>query len=394
MTNVKKVEGQNIHMNAHAAKVIARGDKRVGTLQLNNVAIVPNTTADIVSVSKFCRDRHKTHGGIVKVILDHDGGAIHDNGQRTKIDIGRNGLYTINATDEHNKAYLTAKADSQHHGDLPWIFGDTVEANTPMPAPGDDNASVDCDMLATSGLEDRITEWMAGEATTEDIIDFIHGPGHYHLDKIKTMIRFGRINLPPPLNKEILSWKQHLSRTSCPLTSGTKVHPRRRKRETGLKDPPWTGDLTGPAPVRTHQGHRWGNQVVAPSGMGFFNTQAKKKSTTASYKDNQRRWEAVEGKKMRVHSSDRGTEYTGNKFRKLMIKRGVVQNFSAPGSSAGVTEKRIREVQEKGGANMRTSGAPESMWGEAHTHANDTINMTPSEAAGLDGKKSLGKRNR
>ena len=69
-------------------------------------------------------------------------------------------------------------------------------------------------------------------------------------------------------------------------------------------------------------------------------------------------------------------------------RNGILQTFTAPNSSAGVAENRIRLLQERSRAALNQAGAPESMWAEAINYSNQAKDMMPSQGESHDGRST------
>jgi hypothetical protein len=236
-------------------------------------------------------------------------------------------------------------------------------------------------------LRETIEQWEADEVTTEEVSKFIHNFSHASVGNIHDWLRHGDIAAPDALRAELLRINE-IECNSCALFADQKKHPQKGARKHDLDHlPKFTSDLSGPFPVRTLHGHRWMSMCVSDKGMSFIALHRKKSNTATVYKTNMREWGARARQKWRgsVHESDPGGEYSGKQFRKLMRKRGVIQRFTAPDTSAGVAERRIRTVTEKGLASWHQSGAPPSFKGEAFKHANVAVNWQPSNAKGHEG---------
>ena len=189
--------------------------------------------------------------------------------------------------------------------------------------------------------------------------------------------------MPEAKRKAILALKGRVPCEACDLANAKQKHP--RSKAIGVRDT-WTADVSGPFPTRTPSGNRWFCVWTSPSGRSFVSFHRKKSQTLDALRENKKIWEMRAKNKMVALRSDRGVgEFRNKRMRRYCARHGILQTFTAPDSSAGVAENRIRLLQDRGRASMNQAGAPESMWAEALNYANQVKDMMPSQGELHDG---------
>jgi hypothetical protein len=179
--------------------------------------------------------------------------------------------------------------------------------------------------------------------------------------------------MPEAKRKAILALKGRVPCEACDLANAKQKHP--RSKAIGVRDT-WTADVSGPFPTRTPSGNRWFCVWTSPSGRSFVSFHRKKSQTLDALRENKKIWEMRAKNKMVALRSDRGVgEFRNKRMRRYCARHGILQTFTAPDSSAGVAENRIRLLQDRGRASMNQAGAPESMWAEALNYANQLLQV-------------------
>lgn len=89
--------------------------------------------------------------------------------------------------------------------------------------------------------------------------------------------------------------------------------------------------------------------------------------------------------------TDRGGEYTSTKFEAWCKEKGITHSLTAPNSSCGPAETKIRTIKRLARSYLNTScgfedGAGDFLWDEACAYANDVTLMMPSRVPHLEGR--------
>jgi uncharacterized membrane protein YgcG len=219
---------------------------------------------------------------------------------------------------------------------------------------------------------------------THTTMELLHvALGHMSLGKLKTLVRQGTIILPAEMRKEALALKQ-LPCGACALATGTKKHTSNNPRRH-LGVPEWVLDVTGPFRVATPRGERWCNMAVSPKGLVFPAMMKKKRHPEKVLKRNKAGYEVRANEPIKAARTDLGPEYVNARFKRTAARLKIHLRHTAPDSSAGPAENRIRYVQEKAKAMMEEAKAPPRFIGEAIYYAADCLNFQPSEGGDRDG---------
>jgi transposase InsO family protein len=175
---------------------------------------------------------------------------------------------------------------------------------------------------------------------------------------------------------------------ACSLSKATKKHPRPIVRPTEW----WTGDASGPF-RRSFTGNKWFFQWADPAGWGYVGFGKAKSEATRDLRANKKIWERDYGAEITHLRTDRGGEYSSAAFKAWAASAGITLQFTAPDSSAGVAERKIRTVQERGRAfanyAAEQGGLPtntyEYFWDEQIAYAQQVDWMLPSAVPRLNG---------
>jgi hypothetical protein len=209
---------------------------------------------------------------------------------------------------------------------------------------------------------------------------------HGSLGDLQDLVRQGAVEMPDKKRTAILAMKGRVPCDACDEANVQQKHPRHKK--IGVRDF-WTADVSGPFPTRTASGNRWACVWVSPPGRSFVTFHRKKNQTLDALRENKKVWEIRAKCKMTHLRTDRGVgEFRNKRMRRYCGRHGIIQSFTAPDSSAGAAESRIRVLQDKARASMNQSGAPESMWAEAINYANQAKDMLPSQGEEHDGRST------
>lgn len=157
----------------------------------------------------------------------------------------------------------------------------------------------------------------------------------------------------------------------------THAGPRLSEKE-GRKVGRWTVDVSTSWPWPVFGRSRCFSVFVAPNNKGVF---AVKQNTIgevlAVLAANKERWERVTGEPMLILGSDGGGENRGGLFTAYCEEHKIVQDFTAPGSSAGQSETYIGVLQDHLRAALNRADLPESYWAEALNACTRALDMMP-----------------
>jgi hypothetical protein len=154
----------------------------------------------------------------------------------------------------------------------------------------------------------------------------------------------------------------------------------------------WTGDASGPFP-RSFLGNTWLFSWVDPAGWGEVNFGKQKSEATRGLRANKKLWERDYGAEITHVRTDRGGEYSSAMFKAWAASVGITLQHTAPDSSAGVAERKIRTLQERGKAfgnhACEQAGLPtgtfDYFWDEQISYAQQVDWMLPSAIPRLNG---------
>jgi hypothetical protein len=175
---------------------------------------------------------------------------------------------------------------------------------------------------------------------------------------------------------------------ACGLSKSTKKHPKPINRPVEW----WTSDASGKF-RRSFLGNFWMFVTVDPAGWGYTHFGRSKSEATRDLRANQTIWERDYGAKITHHKSDRGGEYSSAAFKEWASSVGITLEFTAPNSSAGPAERKIRTIQERGkamGNHAAIEGGLEPdtfnyFWDEQCAYAQQVDWMMPSSNPRLAG---------
>lgn len=168
----------------------------------------------------------------------------------------------------------------------------------------------------------------------------------------------------------------------------TKKHTRNIDRKVTW----WTADASGPF-QRSMMGNRWFFPVVHPDTwceVGFGRTKAEAERYIMQHRA---LWEKESGIDMNELRTDRGGEWMSSHFQAWCAEVGMKRSFTAPDSSSGRAENKIKTLQGRARAFCNAAAAKghldlttyDYLWDEAIHYANQVDWMMPSSSPALDG---------
>nr|GEZ83500.1 zinc finger, CCHC-type [Tanacetum cinerariifolium] len=137
------------------------------------------------------------------------------------------------------------------------------------------------------------------------------------------------------------------------------------------------------------------NHMTGKHARTSFPQQAKYRSKTALgliYGDlcgpispptpSSKRVEKECGTKIKTFRTDRGREFTSNKFHKYYRENGIIRQLTAPYSPQQncVVERKNRTILSTTRCMMKATGMPQNFWAEAFRHAVLLLNCTPTKS--------------
>jgi hypothetical protein len=172
-----------------------------------------------------------------------------------------------------------------------------------------------------------------------------HDKTHASLGALKHLIKNDK-TISSARREAVCSLKQNeLQCLACGLSKSTKKHPRPIERPVEW----WTSDASGKF-RRSFLGNEWMYVTVDPAGWGHTEFGKYKGEAQRTIQAKKKLWEKEYGAAMTHHKSDRGGEYSSAEFKNWAAREGLTLAYTAPNSSAGPAERKIRTVQERGKA--------------------------------------------
>ena len=403
---------ETVLMNKHPEKITKRAkvDYEVidseGRAQIltRNVALCPATRANLLSESAFIADTLKEGGrrraAVVKVATDAncDGVTAYLARDKEKIPLTPRGrLFFLRVRPvARDEAFVNTRSGTTSGGPP----AEPASSDPPDDA-GEDQAAMASSvnnkttLSASSVFPLGSVAWMrpflaAVEARdAKQAIHVLHqDTGHMSVGKLKELLRQGAVSVPEAMGESMRRIvAKDLPCSACAEARATKKGTATRKRRH-MARPEWVMDVDGPNPIQTMHGERWTNVTVSPKGMVFVALMKKKKHTGRVLREKRKVYEILANEKMEAIRTDLGSEYVSRAeggFAREAARLGLYHRKTAPDSSAGPAENRIRYVNEKAKTIMIAAKAPEGFWGEAKRYAADCMNFQPSEGGECDG---------
>lgn len=211
----------------------------------------------------------------------------------------------------------------------------------------------------------------------------LHNKTHVGLTTLKVMVKY---DYKLPKQKRLAFSRletSDLQCTACAEASTTKKHPS-DQNETGAWET-WTSDVATNFPrSRYHNTNLF--VWVSPLGYGHVGFGKFKDEvlefTTLNYPIWNQEETFVKAK------TDRGGEYISAEFEAWFKAHGISHSKTAPNSSCGKAEAKIRQLKHMSKAFLNSAGASSVWWDECTAYSNDVANFLPSWSKYNKGKSA------
>lgn len=216
----------------------------------------------------------------------------------------------------------------------------------------------------------------------------LHAQYHVGLETLKILVE-GELKTPRYLKKAFQALtKLDVGGDKCGCAACAEAHTDKKhtnKKNKVREEEEWSGDASGPLPPSRYRntwlfvwvdGDNWGEVGFDKSKAGAYNF------TTSNYLV----WAAASRYGFQAASTDRGGEYTSKEFEGWLKQMGIRHRRTAPDSSAGPAETKIRTLKRMARAYLNAAGVSDLFWDEAVAYANDVANMMPASSGQRKGQ--------